>query len=142
MQIECILLREGGTLAEIGGTEYHFIPNTAGAHVAEVEDKAHIQRFLSIGEAYRIYDAEPAKGKKGTKGKGVEPEAVALGSSKHPMSFEIGEATYSQEQIVAMALEKSGLSVEDWNAQAEDDRLARIDMALDDLAEAAEKDAK
>ena len=59
MKIECILKRPGGTKAEIGGIEYHFVPQDDGAHVADVADKAHIQRFLSIPEGYAIY-GEPA----------------------------------------------------------------------------------
>lgn len=59
MKIECILKRKGGTVAEIGGIEYHFKPQEGGAHVADVKDNAHIQRFLSIPEGYRIY-GEPA----------------------------------------------------------------------------------
>jgi hypothetical protein len=57
VKIECILKRPGGTKAEIGGTEYHFEPQADGAHVAEVKDDAHIQRFLGIPEGYRIYKA-------------------------------------------------------------------------------------
>ncbi len=33
MQIECILKRQDGTKAEIGGTEYHFEPLDDGAQV-------------------------------------------------------------------------------------------------------------
>lgn len=55
MKIECILKREGGSKVEIGGTEYHFAPQADGAHVAEVSNNGHIQRFLSIPEGYRIY---------------------------------------------------------------------------------------
>ena len=55
-----------------GGVSYRFAPNpdlTEGdpnAHVCEIEDKAHIQRLLSITEGYCIYgaDEQPA----------VEPE--------------------------------------------------------------------
>jgi hypothetical protein len=55
MKIQCILNREGGSKVEIGGIEYHFAPQADGAHVADVRDNAHIQRFLSIPEGYRIY---------------------------------------------------------------------------------------
>jgi hypothetical protein len=60
MKIECILKRPGGTKVDLGGTEYHFAPQADGAHVAVVKENAHIQRFLSIPEGYRIYgDAQP-----------------------------------------------------------------------------------
>lgn len=61
MQIECILKREGGTVAEIGGIDYHFEPLADGAHVAEVENDDHVDRFLSISEGYRLY--RPGKNK-------------------------------------------------------------------------------
>lgn len=55
MKIECILLRDGGTRAEVGGVHYHFRPSPehGGAHVAEVDDPDHAARFLSITEGYR-----------------------------------------------------------------------------------------
>lgn len=63
MDVECILRRTGGTEVEMEGTKYHFLPNTEykGAHVAAVENKTHLSRFLGIPEAYRLADdkAEP-----------------------------------------------------------------------------------
>lgn len=61
MKIECILKRSGGTRAEIGGIEYHFAPQPDGAHVADVNEKGHIARFLSMPEGYAVYmpKAEP-----------------------------------------------------------------------------------
>lgn len=55
MKIECILKRQGGTHVDMGGVVYHFAPQPDGAHVADIEDNAHIQRFLGIPEGYRIY---------------------------------------------------------------------------------------
>lgn len=67
MQIECTLIRNGGTHAEIDGTDYHFAPQDDGAHVCEVENPEHAQRFLSITEAYRIYAPAKPVAKKGKK---------------------------------------------------------------------------
>lgn len=53
--IECKLIREGGTFASIGTTEYHFAPQADGAHVAHVDDDEHVDRFLSIPDGYRLY---------------------------------------------------------------------------------------
>lgn len=53
MKIECLLKRIGGTKAEIGGVEYHFAEQADGKFIAEVTDKSHIERFLSILEAYQ-----------------------------------------------------------------------------------------
>ena len=57
MKIECKNKREGGSLIDIGGTEYHFQPLADGAHVADVANEEHVERFLSIPEAYGIYKA-------------------------------------------------------------------------------------
>jgi hypothetical protein len=59
--IECKLIREGGTRADIGGIEYHFAPQPDGAHVALVENEEHADRFLSITEGYRLYRGEVAE---------------------------------------------------------------------------------
>ena len=58
MLIELILRRKGGTVVTIDDQTYHFRPDTAGKHVCEVSDRRHIQRFLSIAEAYQLPDAE------------------------------------------------------------------------------------
>ena len=55
MKIECKLKRAGGTIAELEGVEYHFAPQDDGAHVVEIENVEHIERFLSIPSAYGIY---------------------------------------------------------------------------------------
>lgn len=55
--IECKLIRQGGTFADIGGTEYHFAPQPDGAHVAQVADESHADRFLSI-DGYRLYRSQ------------------------------------------------------------------------------------
>lgn len=65
MKIECKLQRAGGTIVDIGGTEYHFKPGADGAHVADIENDEHIDRFLAIAEAYRLYreaKSEPVEG--------------------------------------------------------------------------------
>lgn len=68
MKIECILKRNGGTIAEIEGVEYHFAEQADGAHVADVESTEHVERFLAIPEAYRIArvteESKPARKRK------------------------------------------------------------------------------
>lgn len=83
MKIECTIEREGGTFAEIGGITYHFALDAHGRYVADVEDDAHIARFLSITDAYRWAKDMPADpldhdgdGKKG--GSLPDPEREAL----------------------------------------------------------------
>ena len=55
MKIECKLKREGGSVIEVGGTTYEFLPDANGAHVAEVTNTEHVERFLAIPEAYGIH---------------------------------------------------------------------------------------
>lgn len=55
MLIEHITKRKNGSVHSIGGVKYHFLPNAGGAHVAKVENPAHIQRFLSI-PSFTVYD--------------------------------------------------------------------------------------
>lgn len=146
MKIESILKRPGGTKAEIGGTEYHFEPLADGAHVANVENESHIDRFLSIAEAYKVYH-----GKEEPKGAPVSvsaPEAVAAkveqsekkpevlkSSTDHPPQFEIGGLTYTLGDVTRRAFELSGLTEDDWNELGEDEIAAKIDITLDDMAE-------
>lgn len=63
MKIESIIRRKNGTTVQMGGKTYHFwaSPETGLAHVAEVEEPAHIQRFLSITEGFRPYAPEGAE---------------------------------------------------------------------------------
>lgn len=61
MKIVCKLKREGGSKVELGDTTYHFKPNAAGDHVADVDDEQHAQQLLAVTEGYEAYgdDAEP-----------------------------------------------------------------------------------
>lgn len=58
MQIECTIRRKGGSKPTLDGTTYHFAPLSDGAHVADVENDAHIARFLAIPESFRLYRAK------------------------------------------------------------------------------------
>lgn len=134
MKIECKLKREGGTHAEIGGTVYHFAPLEDGAHVADVLNEQHQDRFLSISEAYRLYrgkeEAAPAPS-----ASAQADIAIALeGSSHHPASFDINGKTLLLGEVVALAHLDSGLSAEEWNELSEEARADLIDECLDKLA--------
>lgn len=146
MKIQCKLLREGGTRAEIGGIEYHFEPLADGAHVAEVTDVEHIDRFLAIPEGYKVYHGTctptghaapaPVAVKSQVKTETANLGALPLaGSSLHPPQFEINGRSYSQRQIVETAFTASGLTSDEWNDLGEDERAAKLDIALDDLAD-------
>lgn len=62
MKIECLIRRKKGTLVEFkaDGAAYHFMPDEEGRHVAEVDNKKHIQLFLSVEpETYIELGTEP-----------------------------------------------------------------------------------
>ena len=76
--IESKIKRTGGTRGVvIGETSYDFMPNAEGAHVCDIENPEHAQRFLGIPEGYRIYSP--------TKGVTVEG---GVGASKKPVKVE------------------------------------------------------
>lgn len=144
MKIECKMHRPGGTKAEIGGIEYHFAPQEDGAHVAEVDRDEHVDRFLSIPEAYKLYrgaakQAAVANDIEAKKDVAETIHTVLLGSSVHPATFEIGGKTYTLGDVVARAQAASGLSVDGWNVLNDESRHASIDEELDKLAAEAEE---
>lgn len=60
--IRCKIDRDHGTVATIGGYTYHFKPRpelgASTAHVAVVEQREHISRFLRVAEAYELFYGE------------------------------------------------------------------------------------
>ena len=58
--IESLIRRAKGTRVTMGNTNYHFRPDAADRHVAEVENDAHIARFLAITEGYRAVERLPS----------------------------------------------------------------------------------
>ncbi|MBU9386636.1 hypothetical protein [Burkholderia multivorans] len=144
MKIECILRREGGTVVEMPGKTYHFAPWPDGRHVADVEIEAHIERFLSIPEAYRIARTAGAAAVEE-----VIPSALPdnpppvelaagetlLASSAHPASVEIDGKTYTLADVAMRAFRDSGLTVEAWNGLDDETRATKIDIVLDAIAD-------
>lgn len=139
MKIECILHRHGGSIVEFPGKTYHFKPQEDGRHVANVEIEAHIERLLSIPEAYRLYRANPTAEPRITlaPAQDTPPEVTIdgelLASSVHPESFDVNGKTYAIGDIVAHAFKESGLTADDWNGLDEDTRATKIDIVLDAL---------
>lgn len=149
MKIECVLHREGGSHIELGGIDYHFEPVADGAHVADVQDEAHIDRFLAIPESFKLYHgkAEPKGEPKPAAAKpaaapvsdaGTQTTAMLAGSDTLPPQFEIGERVVTQLEAVQAAFAASGLTSDQWNELGDDERAAKIEIALDEMADAAE----
>ena len=84
MKIECLLKRDGGSIVTLGSKSYHFAPDDAGRHVADVEAEAHVERLLSITEGYRLVAGEAANPPKQT------PATVTGLSTLSPVSFPAG----------------------------------------------------
>ena len=152
MKLECKLIRDKGTRVELDGVEYHFEPLADGAHVAEVEHKDHIDRLLGIPEAYRLYhgDLEPtekpgkvaaAAGLATAPVKKEREGSFLKGSSNFNPQYTIGGTVYPLADVTRKAFEASGLTEDDWNELPEDEIEAKIEIVLDDLADAADKAA-
>lgn len=52
-KIEALVQRPGGTVTDVGGVTYQFLPDKTGAHVAEIDDLDHVDVFLAIPD-YRL----------------------------------------------------------------------------------------
>lgn len=149
MKIECILKREGGSVVDLGGIEYHFEPVEDGAHVADVADESHIDRFLSISEGYKVYHGKGTpKGEPKQIGESTPVPATATetksagplaGSEELPPQFDIGGKTITQLEAVQAAFAASGMTSDEWNELDDSERAAKIEIALDELADAADE---
>lgn len=138
MKIECILKRKGGTEITLGATKYHFTPDELDRHVAEVSDETHINRLLSITEAYRPMNAEdaPQAPADPASGNTLNPQETLLkGSTVHPETINLGDGNGLHiDDVVDAAFAESGLTQEQWNELSDEDRHANIDAYLDTLA--------
>jgi hypothetical protein len=148
MKIQCVLHRTGGTVVDLGGKQYHFEPLADGTHVAEVDDNAHIDRFLAISDGYRLYrgsespkcapkDISKIVAAQGIEGEKKAKAPILVGSDDHKPQYEINGNIYSIGEVVRMSFEKSGLTSDEWNELDTEERAAKIDITLDEIAEGA-----
>lgn len=113
MNIVCLLKRAAGTQVTIGEQHYDFQPNDAGDHVCEVAEQAHIDRFLSIPEAYAEYNAQPVAEQPAPAAEPA-PQAQAPAVNDEPEPEPQDEpklnpdADYTREQLVDMYVKKFG----------------------------------
>jgi hypothetical protein len=148
MKIESIIKRDPPTEVVLGDTTYKFAPDSQGRHVAEVTDKHHIARLLSIAEGYQLADDETLpKSVKTELDKELEvrtqgqqatfqpvDEHVLKGSTVHPATFDIKGEQISIEDVIAVAHEESAMTTAEWNALPDEDRHNLIDAVLDAMA--------
>jgi hypothetical protein len=148
MKIECILHRKGGTFVEMPGKTYHFAPTPDDErHLAEVVNETHIERFLSIREAYRIARTPGAEADetdatallRGTVPPIDNPPTVTVDAGQLRVaagfepSYDINGKTYSLADVTLRAFTDSGLTVEDWNGLDDEHRATKTEIVLDSL---------
>ncbi|AOJ09657.1 hypothetical protein [Burkholderia mayonis] len=149
MKIECVLHRKGGTVVDLSGKIYKFAPTVDDSrHIADVTVDAHIERFLSIREAYRIArnpGAEAVEIDAGAGSRGtilpadipptvtVDADQLKVAGATFPPSFDINGKTYSLADITLRAFQDSGLTVEDWNSLDDEHRATKTEIVLDAL---------
>lgn len=147
MKIESIIKRDPPTEVVLGDTTYKFKPDDQGKHVAEVTDKHHIARLLSIVEGFQLADGEQTlpNGVKTELNKELEErtkqpviipvdENVLKGSAVHPATFDIKGEQFSIEDVIALAHEESGMTTAEWNEMPDEARHQLIDAILDAMA--------
>lgn len=122
MQVQCKLVRKGGTTIEFGGKEYLFAPNDQGDHVAEITDEAALHRLINeIPTAYALYGADAGKTvarpaadthiahplNKGEK-KAKDPEHLFITNGE---GEQIDLMALEREELAAMAAHDFGIEV-------------------------------
>lgn len=106
--IESIIKRKAGTTLDFPTASYHFKPNNEGAHVAEVEDEAHIARLLSIPEGYRLYQGTAAKPAPTDPTEPVAPPAAPEGTNAaQPAVVTAPDAPATSLEAAQAALEEA-----------------------------------
>lgn len=146
MLIECKIQRPGGSVIELFGREYHFVPATDGCHVCDVDDPAAVDRFLEIPEAYRLalstsIPIEGGPDKVDVKPQGPWNPVGAAENDELPDGAPPAVAAMTREQLLAYA-EKIGMRRPHPNMR--DDTLrANIVQFLEQrmMAEIEERDA-
>lgn len=127
MKIESLIRRANGTKVEMDGERYHFLPTaTDERHQASVEDREHIRRFLAIPEGYRPLEGEV---------EGVPSTSdIPRTSGVYAAQFKLvnGESITLQE-LTSRAFTASGLSLQEWNAQEDQDLHEQLDTCLTEI---------
>lgn len=118
MKIVCKVIREGGSKVEMAdGKKYHFKPDPKNndLHIADVEDAAHIERLLSITEAYvaldRVDEPEPQPEPEVP----AAPQPVAEWSNKKTFAYAkevLGLTVPEDKKAIAVLAEAAGLKLD------------------------------
>ncbi|WP_159953054.1 hypothetical protein [Rhizobium sp. 18065] len=122
--IECLL---GSVSTTVGSDTYSFHRDEHGRFVADVHNQSHIECFLARDDAYRtagdvVVEPElPTSSIETLLGSNILPSMVPISDT---ISVQLGE-------VVARAHSESGLSIEDWNAQSDEDREAALSLTVE-----------
>lgn len=154
MKIESILKRDPATEVILGDTTYRFAPDSTGAHVCEVDDTDHAAHLLSIKEGFKLpgdkaipkalqkkveQDLQLNQPSLVPSGDGLVP----VGSTVHPATVDLGNSVLTSiDDVVARALQDSGMTTLEWNELAPEARHDIIDGALEKMADEAEANTK
>lgn len=148
MLIECLIKRAGGTHVTLEGKPYHFAPTqTDDRHLADVLIQAHAERFLAISEGYRYAGEAAEEQQQGQQeqqgsGQGTGHDRMPRTSLTHAAFFEVGDNTVTLQELTLAAQRESGLSVEEWNAQEDQDLYEWLDTTLEELRDEAANEAE
>lgn len=137
MKIESLIKRKNGTRVTLDAPtrHYHFKPTENDPrHLAEVTEASHISMLLRIRDGYRAVDGEELSEDTGDAKEAFTRELK--GSTVHNTTYTIkGGDTIELDDLVGMAFEDSGLSEDEWNDLADQERYEFIDRTLSELVD-------
>ena len=142
MLIECLIRRPDGTRVQLDDKHYHFKPVNVEVdprHLAEVLNKAHAERFLSISEGYR-YAGEGEAPTASTQAAATAATGMPRTSITHAATFQLGAKEITLVELTIAAFKASGLSIAEWNAQDDEDLYEQLDATLAELEVEAENE--
>lgn len=144
MKIESLIKRKNGTRVTLDAPtrHYHFKPTEDDQrHLAEVTEASHIAMLLRIRDGYRAVEGEELPEDDNDSGKKLG-ERVLVGSNVHNATYIIkGGDEITLGDLVNMAFEDSGLSEDEWNDLADQERYEFIDTTLAELQGLPDEDA-
>jgi len=62
MLIKSLIMRDGGTIVDIDGTEYKFVDDGNGNHVCDIADKSVLKKLLAVPEGFELLEVQDASG--------------------------------------------------------------------------------
>lgn len=145
MKIESIIKRPNGTVVDFDHPKrkYHFKPESGvqtDPHVCDVDVDDHATRLLRIRDGYRLVSGEqpPADTDDDNDNDGGE---TIKGSTVHNASYPIkGGETVELQDLVNMAFDDSGVTVDVWNELPDQERYDFIDATLKELQDGVHSD--